>query len=222
MPFRIMQSRIVTRVEPYKLIRELVKRAGGSLPVARAMGDPGFQPTLNKIVNGKVPSPTAKSAERIASHFGIPLQAVWNEDEAQRVWDQRFPDPSEKWPREVPNEVSHRMSHLPATMIATTTWEAIMEGTEIPELFMLALRDQSLGDELPKGTRLIWQRSRNAEPGDVVLVRDGDGEVYARLVHEGTRRGHFLAAPASPAFRTLDSHEHKLEILAVKVGRMDR
>lgn len=42
------------------------------------MGSPSFQGTLNKITNGRVANPTRPTAERIAKHFNIPVEAVYD------------------------------------------------------------------------------------------------------------------------------------------------
>ena len=85
MPYRFMQCCIVARVDPDLLIKRLVMRAGGSLPVARAMGMPSFQGTLNKLMNGRVKSPQRSTAERIARHFRFPVEAVYDPDLAEKV-----------------------------------------------------------------------------------------------------------------------------------------
>lgn len=72
-------------MDPDILIKRLVMRAGGSLPVARAMGVPSFQGTLNKLMNGRVGSPKRKTAERIARHFGFPTEAVYDPELADKV-----------------------------------------------------------------------------------------------------------------------------------------
>jgi hypothetical protein len=77
-------------IEPSKLIHRLVQEAGGSLPVAKAMGAPSFQGTLHKIAAGEVLSPKRVSAERIARHFHIPIDAVYDARSAGHVWNERF------------------------------------------------------------------------------------------------------------------------------------
>ncbi len=90
MPKRIIRRCIVPNVKPYKLIHRLVQEAGGSLPVAKAMRKPGFQGTLHKIAAGLVTEPSRTSAERIARHFGIPLEAIYDERIAAQVAAERF------------------------------------------------------------------------------------------------------------------------------------
>lgn len=66
------------RIQPFELVKALVDRAGGTLPVAKAMKARGFQPTLHKFVSGKVPQPTHTTAARISSHFGLPIEAIYD------------------------------------------------------------------------------------------------------------------------------------------------
>lgn len=74
-------------MKSYEFIRWLVYRAGGPLPVAKAMRAPGFQPTLHKICAGHVASPKRASAERIAAYFGIPVDAVYDDALARRLYE---------------------------------------------------------------------------------------------------------------------------------------
>jgi hypothetical protein len=74
-------------VKAYEFIKWLVHRAGGPLPVAKAMRAPGFQPTLHKICAGHVASPKRSSAERIAAHFAIPVDAVYDDALARRLYE---------------------------------------------------------------------------------------------------------------------------------------
>jgi hypothetical protein len=70
----------------------LVQRAGGTLAVAKRMRQPGFQPTLHKICAGQVASPTRASAERIASHFNIPVDAIYSDETATALFQKMSGD----------------------------------------------------------------------------------------------------------------------------------
>lgn len=69
-------------MSPHVLIAALVARAGGSLAVAKAMRRPGFQGTLHNICAGNVTNPARSSGKRIAEHFSIPIDAVYDADVA--------------------------------------------------------------------------------------------------------------------------------------------
>ena len=90
MPSCIIRYCIVPPMKPHELIAELVRRAGGSLPVAKAMRAPTFQGTLNRICNGRIESPSRVTAERIARHFDIPIDAIYDERVAARVAKERL------------------------------------------------------------------------------------------------------------------------------------
>lgn len=85
MPRRIIRSCIVHTVKAHLLIKELVEEAGGSLPVAKAMKAPGFQPTLHKFISGNVDSPSRSTAERIARHFNLPVDAIYDDKIATQI-----------------------------------------------------------------------------------------------------------------------------------------
>lgn len=76
-------------MSPQELIRTLIARAGGELPVARAMGMPTFQGTLYKFAHGHTRSPARSTAEKIARHFKIEVDAMYDPrvsaDEARRL-----------------------------------------------------------------------------------------------------------------------------------------
>lgn len=63
----------------HELVNALVTKSGGSYAVARAMRRPTFQGTLHKIATGKVDSPSRQSAERIAAHFRIDVNAMYDD-----------------------------------------------------------------------------------------------------------------------------------------------
>ena len=52
------------------------------------MRAPSFQPTLHKICAGDVHSPKRASALRIAAHFGIPVDAIYDDGVATRLYEQ--------------------------------------------------------------------------------------------------------------------------------------
>jgi hypothetical protein len=79
-------------VKWHQLIARLVKDAGGSLPVAKAMRAESFQGTLHKIAAGRVEIPSRGSAKRIADHFGIPIDALYDDALAARIFEARFGD----------------------------------------------------------------------------------------------------------------------------------
>lgn len=90
MPHRIIHGSIVPPVKkPHEVIARLVSDAGGSYAVAKAMKAPSFQGTLHKFCAGNVAAPTRATAARIARHFGIPAEALYDGHVATKVWLER-------------------------------------------------------------------------------------------------------------------------------------
>lgn len=77
-------------VKPHELIKLLVDQLGGPSAVAHKMNDIGFQSTLHKFCNGNVASPRRATAERIAKHLGVPIDALYVPEVAAAVYRQRF------------------------------------------------------------------------------------------------------------------------------------
>lgn len=94
MPYRNIRCCIVADMQPHELIRELVHRAGGELRVAKAMHNAAFQGTLHKLCHGNVRSPKRETAERIAAHFDLPVDALYDAAVATRIYAERFGGPA--------------------------------------------------------------------------------------------------------------------------------
>jgi hypothetical protein len=78
------------RVKPYQLVAKLIDEEGGAFRVAKAMGEPSFQGTLHKFAAGNVSNPIRRNAEKIAKHFGIPLDAIYDEEVSTQVAETRL------------------------------------------------------------------------------------------------------------------------------------
>lgn len=100
------------------------------------------------------------------------------------------------------------------------SWEQVVSG-EVREEFKLAIQDDAMGAEYPRGIEILWRSKQRRKVGKPVLVRDSAGQVYVRVCHEGTSPEHWLAVPANPAFRTLDSVRDGLEVIAGFRARLD-
>ena len=219
-------------MKPFELVSALVARAGGSSKVARAMGKRVSQSTLHKICDGKVASPKADSAKAIADFFELPLEAIYDERVASRIWEERFhngadlgsvpvvqePLPKYEGPRL--RLVAQNMSHLSPITLPSMTWEVLMNSAELPEVFILAAPDDALAPTVRAGDELIWSTTKPAKIGSPILVRDARGQIYVRRMYEGDRPGHFVARVRSDAYRALDSEGDGLQVLAVYAGRL--
>lgn len=116
--------------------------------------------------------------------------------------------------------LAQSMSQLNPILLPHITWESAMRGDTLPELFALAVNDDALGSKLRAGTVVIWSTTKVPKVGSPVLVRDSSGCLHVRLLAEGDRLGHYRAEARVQGYRTLDSVEHGLQILAVFHGRL--
>lgn len=212
-------------MKPHELVFALVERGGGASKVARAMGYPGFQGTLHKIAAGRVESPTRESAERISRFFDIPIDALYDSRVAARVLRDKFANvPANEAPPSyvAPSGegVAQKVSQLSPITLPSLTWEGLMIGSRLPEVFILAAPDDALAPRIRAGDAVIWSTSKPAKLGSPILVRDAAGQVYVRRMYEGQAPGHFIARVKSDAFRALDSVADQLTILAVYAGRL--
>lgn len=200
-------------MSPHKLIRRLVEDAGGALPVAKAMGTPGFQPTLHKICSGRVRSPSHETARRIADHFGLNVLALYDETIAASEWERlygadptdhdlrpfalpqrmRSPAQVEAWdPELLPEEFTK-----PALLNRETLMTNPGRG---PSTFKTVLEDEALAPERPTGTLMVWDRNLRPTPGRPVLVLDAHGRLHARIYREGKTPGGWHGVPSNPAY----------------------
>lgn len=81
-----------------ELIAELVRRGGGELPVAKAMRKPTFQSTLHRLVNGDTTNLRRPTAQRIADHFGLPIETFYSERLAAQALEELLGKPLDSPP----------------------------------------------------------------------------------------------------------------------------
>jgi len=217
-------------VKPYELINQLVQRAGGEGPVARAMGDEKFQGTLWKFCHGRTLNPARATAERIAKHFKLPVEALYSERVAAEWATAVLADfgeaqqASEFHPHKggAPSAgiplPAHAVSHLPFNDPPTFKWEDLLtiDPSDLPERFSVALPDNAMAPFARAG-RIVWFRRATAvlKSGVCVLVKDAKGGLYFRRYRSYTA-DHWQAAPINESdFLPLDSEAHGLSLLAV-------
>lgn len=86
---------------------------------------------------------------------------------------------------------------------------------ELPAVFEIAMPDDAMAPEIPAGRQLIFERtSTMPRPGTRILIADGSGRRHVRRFAEG-RDGAWRALPDNRAHMDLDSHQDRLELLAV-------
>lgn len=95
-----------------------------------------------------------------------------------------------------------------------------MSGDELPEVFILQAPDDALGPDVRAGAEIIWSTKKEPKIGAPIIVRDRKGQMHLRRMHQGERPNHFIAASLNSAYRSLDSDEHGLELVAVWHGRI--
>lgn len=114
--------------------------------------------------------------------------------------------------------LAHPAIRPAATVTPSHSWGEIVTA-QLPDVFSLALFDDSMAPKAPTGTVVTFTTLRPARSGDAVLLRDKDGNHYFREYKERTP-SHWQAAPYNPAYLSLDSIEDGLTVLAV-FERMD-
>lgn len=216
-------------MSPHKLIKRLVEDAGGALPVAKAMGIPGFQPTLHKICNGRVRSPSHETARRIADHFGLDVLAVYDEAIAAAEWARRYGDLPAGVP--APGPLSRRDELLasarrgrspgvpqetpdPALLpeafnrpVQMTRETLMTDPGRGPSTFKTVLEDDALAPERPAGTVMVWRRDQPPRPGRPILVQDAHGRFHPRIYREGKTPGSWFGSPRDPAYAEFGSED---------------
>lgn len=219
-------------MKPHELIDALVHHRGGPSAVSRGMNKRVSQPTIHKICDGQVGNPQPRTARALASFFNIPLEAIYDEREATRVWEEQFQsgaalgkaptaeEPIPEYKGLAIRPVAQNMSHLSPITLPSMSWEELMKSSELPEVFILPAPDDALAPKVRAGDEVIWSTKKPPKIGSPILVRDARGQVYVRRMYEGERPDHFVARVRSDAYRALDSDADGLQVLAVYAGRL--
>jgi hypothetical protein len=100
----------------------------------------------------------------------------------------------------------------------TIRWEDLMLAADtLPGEFFVLLQDDAMAPKAGKGAKVQFDRGRQPEPGDALLVRDRAGRVHFRE-YRLKRAGGWEAFAYNPAYPTLDSELDGLEVIAVFSG----
>lgn len=94
-------------------------------------------------------------------------------------------------------------------------WEELM-ASQLPEQFRVELVDGALAPYLQAGDEVVFARSSAGKPGDIVLVKDRDGNYYARVLREGLA-GRQIAHSPNAAYAPLDMQALDLQVVGVCV-----
>lgn len=92
-----------------------------------------------------------------------------------------------------------------------------MKPQELPAELQVVLRDDAMAPLAPAGVTVKFNTRRTAAPGDAVLLRDATGALYFRE-YRARLGGAWEAHATNPAYPSLASNEHGLEVLAVFIG----
>lgn len=88
-----------------------------------------------------------------------------------------------------------------------------MKPGNVPASFVLAVPDDALAPDTPKGSLLMFAEGRPSSFGTGVLVEDESGRRYVRRYIEGPG-GTWIAAARNDSYVTLHSERDRLVILA--------
>lgn len=111
--------------------------------------------------------------------------------------------------------VAHGLSLREPDHAPTLKWGEDMDDGKLPQVFWVALPDDSMAPRAPAGKRVQFTSTIKPDAGDGVLVRDRAGGLYFRLYRGGGAGGRWTAAALNPAYDPLDSERDGLEVLAV-------
>ncbi len=97
-----------------------------------------------------------------------------------------------------------------------------VEGEEVgPRTKFVDMPDDSMSPKIQQGDRLVLEPDWEAEPGEIVLVKDKHSNHYIRT-YKLVRPGHFVAEPRNTdGYQSLDSKADHLSVVAVVVARRE-
>lgn len=116
--------------------------------------------------------------------------------------------------------LAHPMSLRSFTVVPTLKWGVLMN-EELPLVFKTALPDNAMAPRAPVGTVVEFTRELEPQPGDGVLLRDRDGNLYCRE-YRVLRAGVWEAHAENRAFNPLDPEVEGLTIVAVLTAAATR
>lgn len=95
-------------------------------------------------------------------------------------------------------------------------WERILKEPLKAE-FQTLMPDASMEPDVPRGARVIFVTGEEPVPGDWVLCKDSDSNLYLREMRQ-IRPGRWEAHAINPAFLPMDSERDGLSVVAVYDG----
>jgi hypothetical protein len=114
--------------------------------------------------------------------------------------------------------VAQEISYPYLIVAPTLSWEQLMsQPQELPPEFHLVLKDDAMAPRAGAGVKIKLRTGNAAQPGDAVLVRGVDGQLYFRE-YRALLGNAWEAHATNPAYPSLRSDAHHLEVMAVFIG----
>jgi hypothetical protein len=113
------------------------------------------------------------------------------------------------------HNVQPKEKHLMATEDRTEASSGPIE----PSLFVLELRDDAVGPDHPKGTGIVWSKTREPRPGRLLLLRDSYEQHHVRVYSAGRAPGEWSGVALTRGYPTLGPED--AEIIAVSRGVLE-
>lgn len=173
--------------------------------------------------------PGRKHAKNIGEDIAEKITLAFPDwlDEAHQYTDEITANPEtamEPEPAYSRGSLAHPTDYDAATIPQTMNWEEIMACEPLPSRFVLAMPDDALAPNTPRGIRLILERHAPGTtlpaPGTGILVEDQTGRRHLRMFAQGHGDDWEAHARVS-AYRSLKRSEDGLDLLAVVTGRLD-
>jgi transcriptional regulator with XRE-family HTH domain len=213
-------------MDPRELLRLLMAERGlNSNSLSRATGNATKQPQIHRFLTGEAREPKRSTLAPIAEVLGVPVDCFFSEDAAEQVAAERnltaVPDTQRGGLYVKP--LAQQLSQAVESMTPTTIQWGSLLSQQLPSRFRLVLQDDSMTlDDPPSMREGHWaefERSEEAPAGSVVLLSDGEGNVYIRKKVQKTPGRWEAHARRAADYLPLDSEADGLRILAVQVGQ---
>lgn len=213
-------------MEPRQLLQLLMDGAGlNPNALARATRGRTKQPQIHRFLTGEAREPKRSTLAPVAEHFGVPVDAFYDEKVADAVARERSlgGNPDNQGAGLGKNALAQDLSHVTQSITPTTMQWGSLLSASLPERFRLVIRDDSMALDDPPSMRVghwaEFEPASEAPAGQVVLVADAAGNVYIRKKVEKTPGRWEAHARRAADYLPLDSVTDGLRILAVQVGQ---
>jgi hypothetical protein len=213
-------------MQPRHLLQLLMDSQGlNPNALARATRDRTKQPQIYRFLTGEAKEPKRSTLAPVAEHFGVPVDAFYDDRVAESVARERNLGGKSDTPGAGLDGISlaQDLSHVTQSITPTTMQWGSLLSVSLPERFRLVIRDDSMALDDPPSMRTghwaEFEPASDAPAGQVVLVADAAGNIYIRKKVEKTPGRWEAHARRAADYLPLDSVTDGLRILAVQVGQ---